>query len=65
MAVPGAGVKKEISSMPGVFQMSVDNIVEECKEAESLGIPGVILFGIPEAKDEAARAAMLKKITKR
>jgi porphobilinogen synthase len=55
--VPGKDVKKEISSMPGVFQMSVDNVVEECKEAEALGIPGVILFGIPETKDETATGA--------
>ncbi len=55
--VPGKGVKKEISSMSGVFQMSADMIVEECKEAEALGIPGVILFGIPETKDEAASGA--------
>jgi porphobilinogen synthase len=56
-AVPGTGVKNEISSMPGVYQMSADVIAEECKEAESLGIPGVILFGIPESKDEAAAGA--------
>lgn len=55
--VPGKGIKKEISSMPGVFQMSPDKLVEECKEAEALGIPGVILFGIPETKDEAASGA--------
>ncbi len=55
--VPGSGVKKEISSMPGVFQMSADMIVEECKAVEALGLPGVILFGIPENKDEAASGA--------
>lgn len=55
--VPDKGVKKEIASMPGVFQMSADKIVEECKEAEALGIPGVILFGIPETKDEVASGA--------
>ncbi len=55
--VPGSGVKTEISSMPGVFQMSADMIVEECKAVEALGIPGVILFGIPESKDEAATGA--------
>lgn len=49
--VPGENVKKEVSSMPGVFQQSIDKIVEECKEVESLGIPAVILFGIPEHKD--------------
>jgi porphobilinogen synthase len=48
---PGQKVRKEVSSMPGVAQQSVDNIVEECREVESLGIPGVILFGLPESKD--------------
>jgi porphobilinogen synthase len=48
---PGKGVRNEISSMPGVYQQSADQIVEECREVESLGIPGVILFGIPEHKD--------------
>ncbi|MGA2098589.1 MAG: porphobilinogen synthase [Candidatus Acidiferrum sp.] len=48
---PGTKVRKEVSSMPGVFQQSVDQIVEECREVEELGIPGVILFGLPESKD--------------
>ena len=48
---PGTKVRKEVSSMPGVHQQSVDQIVEECREVESLGIPGVILFGLPESKD--------------
>jgi porphobilinogen synthase len=48
---PGSGVRKEVSSMPDVYQQSVDKIVEECREVESLGIPGVILFGLPESKD--------------
>jgi porphobilinogen synthase len=52
----GTKVRKEVSSMPGVHQQSVDEIVEECKEVESLGIPGVILFGLPESKD--ARGAI-------
>ncbi|PLX70772.1 MAG: porphobilinogen synthase [Denitrovibrio sp.] len=47
----GENVKKPVGSMPGVYQMSVDVMVEECKEVESLGIPGVILFGIPAFKD--------------
>jgi len=47
----GKGVKKEISSMPGNYQQSVDNIVKDCKEVKSLGIPAVILFGIPALKD--------------
>jgi porphobilinogen synthase len=56
-AVPGLKVKKEIKSMPGVFQMSIDVLVQECKEVESLGIPAVILFGIPEHKDEVGSGA--------
>jgi porphobilinogen synthase len=48
---PGSKVRKEVSSMPGVHQQSVDQIVEECREVEALGIPGVILFGLPESKD--------------
>ena len=56
-AVPGEKVKNEIRSMPGVFQMSIDVLVEECKEVEKLGIPAVILFGIPEHKDEVGSGA--------
>jgi porphobilinogen synthase len=48
---PGNKVRKEISSMPGIYQQSADQIVEECREVEALGIPGVILFGLPEKKD--------------
>ncbi|HUI64256.1 MAG TPA: porphobilinogen synthase [Bacteroidota bacterium] len=55
--VPGAKVKKEVSSMPGVFQMSVDSIVRECVEVYSLGVPAVIFFGIPEEKDEVGSGA--------
>jgi porphobilinogen synthase len=55
--VPGENIKKEVKSMPGNFQMSVDKLVEECKEVESLGIPAVILFGIPEHKDEVGSGA--------
>lgn len=47
----GEKVKNPISSMPGVYQMSIENIVEECKQVADLGIPAVILFGIPETKD--------------
>lgn len=50
--VPGKNVKKEISSMPGVHQMSIDQTVRECEEVYKLGIPAVIFFGIPESKDE-------------
>lgn len=49
---PGNNVKNEIASMPGNFQMSIENIVEECGQISELGIPGVILFGIPENKDD-------------
>jgi porphobilinogen synthase len=48
---PGTKVRQEVSSMPGVAQQSVDQVVEECREVESLGLPGVILFGLPESKD--------------
>jgi porphobilinogen synthase len=54
---PGEGVRREISSMPGHAQLSVDRLVVECAEAHSLGIGGVILFGIPETKDETASGA--------
>lgn len=54
---PGSGVKKEIGSMPGCYQQSVDKLLEDCREVESLGIPAVILFGIPERKDEVGSEA--------
>ncbi len=53
----GKGVKKEINSMPGNFQQSIDNIVKDCEEIKHLGIPAVILFGIPEHKDEVGSEA--------
>ncbi|HEY9835939.1 MAG TPA: porphobilinogen synthase, partial [Vampirovibrionales bacterium] len=56
-AVPGESVAKEVSSMPGVYQLSVDKIVEEAKEVYDLGIPAIILFGIPENKDLEATGA--------
>ncbi len=56
-AVTGQKIKNEIKSMPGVFQMSIDVLVEECKEVERLGIPAVILFGIPDHKDEVGSGA--------
>lgn len=56
-AVPGESVAKEVSSMPGVYQLSVDKIVEEAKEVYDLGIPAIILFGIPENKDIDATGA--------
>jgi porphobilinogen synthase len=48
---PGEGVRREISAMPDNFQLSIDQLVAEAKEAESLGIAGIILFGLPESKD--------------
>jgi porphobilinogen synthase len=53
----GENVKNPVASMPGVFQLSISQAVEEAKRAHSLGIPGVILFGIPDEKDEAASGA--------
>jgi porphobilinogen synthase len=53
----GKGVKKEISSMPGNYQQSIDNLVKDCEEVHGLGIPAVILFGIPEHKDELGTEA--------
>ncbi len=55
--VPGEKVKNEVRSMPGVYQMSIDVVVKECKEVEKLGIPAVILFGIPDHKDEVGSGA--------
>ncbi len=55
--VPGEGVRKPISSMPGNFQLSIDELVKECEKANSLGIGGIILFGIPDSKDESASGA--------
>jgi len=54
---PGEGVKREIGAMPGNYQMSIDELVRECAEIRALGIGGVILFGLPEAKDEMATGA--------
>lgn len=55
--VPGKGIKNPVKSMPGVFQLSIDNLINECKEVVSLGIPAIILFGIPEHKDEKGSEA--------
>lgn len=55
--VPGEKIKKEIKSMPGVFNLSIDKLIKECKEVRDLGIPAVILFGIPEHKDEVGSEA--------
>jgi len=56
---PGKGVRKAIGSMPGVFNLSVDEAVKEAEAARSLGIPAIILFGLPESKDEQASGAWI------
>lgn len=55
---PESKVRKEVSSMPGICQQSADQIVEECREVEALGIPGVILFGLPEKKDARGASSL-------
>jgi len=59
-AAPGKGVKKPIPSMPGCFQMSVDQLVREAKTAREAGIPALLLFGIPARKDEVASGAFAR-----
>src|SRR6202050_2129039 len=54
---PGEGIRKEIRSMPGVFNLSVDEAVKEARDVHSLGVPSVILFGLPDKKDEVATGA--------
>ncbi len=54
---PGEGVRREIPSMPGNYHLSVDEVVEECRDVAALGVPAVILFGLPESKYEAASGA--------
>ena len=55
---PGEGVRKEVRSMPGVFNLSVDEAVKEAQQTHSLGVPAVILFGLPEKKDEVANGRL-------
>jgi porphobilinogen synthase len=55
---PGNKVRTEVSSMPSVYNLSVDQIVEECREVAALGIPGIILFGIPETKDARGSSSL-------
>jgi len=57
----GSGIRKEISSMPGIYQQSLENIVAEAREVHQLGVPAVILFGIPEFKDSVGSSACLEK----
>ena len=54
----GEGIKKEVSSMPGVFQMSIDEVLKECKVLEDMGINSIILFGIPAVKDSVGSDAL-------
>lgn len=56
-AVPGSGIKREIPSLPGNYHLSIDCLVEEALEARALGIPAVLLFGVPEARNENASGA--------
>jgi porphobilinogen synthase len=55
--VPGTGVRSPVKSMPGVFQLSVDELVQEATEVRDLGIPSILLFGIPETKDDMGSGA--------
>src|SRR5437773_12370947 len=55
---PGKNVRQEVGSMPGVHQQSADQIVEECREVEGLGLPAVILFGLPESKDPRGQSSL-------
>ena len=55
---PGEGIKTEVASMPGVYQMSIDEILKECEELKKLGIYAIILFGIPEVKDSVGSDAL-------
>jgi len=54
---PGTGIRKEVRSMPGVFNLSVDEAVKEVRETRALGVLSIILFGLPEEKDEVATGA--------
>ena len=58
-AVPGKGVREQIGAMPGCYQMSVDNVVEEARELSGMGVKAVLLFGIPEKKDERGSHAWI------
>ena len=55
--VPGEGVRRPLEGLPGIVQLSVDRLVEEAQELEALGVPGVILFGLPEEKDDHGSGA--------
>ncbi len=55
--VPGEGVRRSLDGLPGIIQLSVDELVVECADLKALGIPGVILFGLPEEKDDLGSGA--------
>jgi porphobilinogen synthase len=56
-ACPGEGVRREVKSMPGVFNLSVDELVKECEDARRMGVSSIIVFGLPERKDERGSGA--------
>jgi porphobilinogen synthase len=58
--VHGKGIRKEVRSMPGLFHFSIDTLIEEVKEAKTLGIPAILLFGIPKTKDNLGSEAYAK-----
>ena len=58
---PGEGVRRAVGSMPGVFNLSVDEAVREAEEAAGLGIGGLLLFGLPETRTSRARALTTKR----
>jgi porphobilinogen synthase len=60
-AAAGKGIRREVPSMPGVYQLSVENLVKEVKEVKSLGIPAILLFGIPAKKDAVGSDACSDK----
>src|ERR687894_2584808 len=60
-ACPGEGVRREVSSMPGVFNLSIDQVAREAAAAFDAGVPAVILFGLPESKDETATGAYAER----
>ncbi len=55
--VEGSNIRKEVPSMPGIYNLSIDGVIKECRELEELGIPAIILFGIPDKKDEIGSSA--------
>ena len=61
-AVPGNNIAKEVISMPGIFQLSIDKIVNEAKMVRDLGIPAIILFGVPEEKNSELQVHGVKKV---